>query len=82
MRTPTGAQTGALRGHRQPVRSSGQRGRLPAHVDAFAFGIMQLPKYYSTHPLGTVEKVPSVIKSARGGCRRDPAVGGMAVQVS
>jgi hypothetical protein len=28
---------------------------------------------------GTVEKVPSVIKSARRGCRRDPAVGGMAV---
>ena len=31
-------------------------------------------------PLGTVEKVPSVIKSARRGCRRDPAVGGMAVR--
>jgi len=28
---------------------------------------------------GTVEKVPSVIKSDRRGYRRDPAVGGMAV---
>ena len=32
-------------------------------------------------PLGTVEKVPSVIKSARRGYRRDPAVGGMAVRL-
>jgi len=30
-------------------------------------------------PLGSVEKVTAVIKSARRGYRRDPAVGGMAV---